>query len=838
MKGIPTACRPGPVLTALALMGLAGVSPRLQAQPIPVLETVASFRNPSADQGLAGSLVAAADGNLYGVTAKGGAINAGTLYRLTPAGVRTVLHSFSGWDGMQPGGLIAGADGHLYGFTVLGGAGNAGTVFRLTTAGSFTSLASVPGGAEGSEPVALAYGADGHLYGVTGFGGTEDSGTAFRVTTAGTYTRLASFTAAGGTPATLVAWSDGHLYGTTVNTSTVFRLTTAGVVSVRASFVSGQQGINPRVLVAGPDAFLYGATESGAASGLGAVFRFDPATSTLNTVLASTAALGGRVVSLSPADPDLLGTREQGVVFRLSTAGVQTTLATVPFPSGLDDATPRNLALRAPSGTIYGTASTDGLSRSQGAIFSIPSPGLTNTLSTFLLEDSPNPGSLIAITGGNFRGITAYGGTNDTGTVFQVSAGGTLSSVVSFAEAQGSFPSVLLQATGGDYFGLNANRIFRLTAGGALSTIFSFSDPANGINPNTLLQATDGQLYGTTVSGGAGGWGTLFSDNQAGTFTTLLSLDYLTQGASPGGLVQGQDGHLYGITAFGGPSDFGTVFRRTSGGVFSTMAVFDGSNGFFPSTLLQGTDGHFYGLASDTVFKMTPGGTLTTLAFLNPALQGTSATVLVQGADGALYGATTLGGAANLGTLFRVTLAGEVSTLASFRPAQGGTPTSLLARPDGTLLGTASGGYGTVFRLRTNGPVPFGSWTDYYFPQGGAGSGGQNDPDGDSASNALEYSRGTDPLVRQNQAALAPVLTTTGSPGQTNYTLQFTYSRPLDRPSASWQVQGTTNLLVWTNVPDSQISVTSTNETRRATLTVPTGTRRMMLRLVTTVAEP
>jgi uncharacterized repeat protein (TIGR03803 family) len=190
-------------------------------------------------------LIEGTDGNFYGTTTLGGAHGGGTVFKITPTGAETVLYSFgaTSTDAFQPrAGLILGSDGNFYGTTYAGGANKeSGTVFKITPAGVETVLYSFGAtSTDGSLPVAgLLQGADGNFYGTTSIGGANgggatNSGTVFKLTPAGVETVLHSFGTSSNDGAepegALIQDADGNLYGTTFfggahNEGTVFKIT-------------------------------------------------------------------------------------------------------------------------------------------------------------------------------------------------------------------------------------------------------------------------------------------------------------------------------------------------------------------------------------------------------------------------------------------------------------------------------------------------------------------------------------------------------------------------------------------------------------------------------------
>jgi uncharacterized repeat protein (TIGR03803 family) len=347
------------------------------------------------------------------------------------------------------------------------------------------------------------------------------------------------------------------------------------------------------------------------------------------------------------------------------------------------------------------------------------------TLVSFTGSNGSDPlfAPLLQGTDGNLYGTTSGGGAHGHGTVFKVTTAGALKTLYSFCAksgcADGSAPYAgLIQAKDGNFYGTteaggsnNAGTVFKITAAGTLTTLhkFNYND---GANPYAaLVQALDGNFYGTTESGGAHILGTVFKMTTTGTLTTLHSFN-LTDGSSPeAALIQAADGHFYSTTYNGGPEGYGTVFKITSGGTLTTLHTFTDSDGraVVPG-LVQASDGNFYGAGSQggnngygTVFMMTPQGTLTTLHSFN-ATDGATPNQLALGSDGKFYGTTISGGTNTDGTIFEITPQGVFTSLHSFAKSDGADPfAGLVQDTDGKFYGTTSFGgaknSGTIFRL-------------------------------------------------------------------------------------------------------------------------------------------
>ncbi|MGC1372264.1 MAG: choice-of-anchor tandem repeat GloVer-containing protein [Candidatus Sulfotelmatobacter sp.] len=325
------------------------------------------------------------------------------------------------------------------------------------------------------------------------------------------------------------------------------------------------------------------------------------------------------------------------------------------------------------------------------------------TFTTLVNFDGPDgaypDAGLVQAANGDFYGTTAGGGANDEGTIFKITPAGGLTTLDSFDGSDGDGPVAdLVQATDGDFYGTTAQggangygTVYKTTSTGQLTTLYSFCSQANcadGSYPWAgLIQAANGNFYGTTSESGANDQGTVFEITPAGKLTRLHSFDG-TDGSSPyAGLIQATDGDFYGTT-YGGADNEGTVFKITSGGTVTTLHIFLGINGAYPRAgLIRSTDGDFYGTTfsggtngDGTVFKITPAGTLTKLHTFDGADGSYPYAGLIQATDGDLYGTTASGGADNEGTVFSLSVG--LGPFVATRPTSGDVGASVI------ILGT------------------------------------------------------------------------------------------------------------------------------------------------------
>ena len=348
------------------------------------------------------------------------------------------------------------------------------------------------------------------------------------------------------------------------------------------------------------------------------------------------------------------------------------TLTTLVNFNGTNGNTPLASLLQGTDGNFYGTTEFGGV-HNLGTVFKVSPAGTLTTLHSFAGNDGSFPqAALIQATDGNLYGTTAQGGTDSDGTIFKITTDGTLTSLYSFTgKADGYDPQSLVQYADGALYGTtdaggagSGGTVFKITPAGLLTTLYTFTGGTDAKNPLAgLVQGGDGNFYGTTDRGGAYLIGAIFKMTPAGALTTLYSFgDGNSDGSGPtAGLIQASDGNFYGTTFDGA----GTIFKITPGGTLTTLHIFQTTDGSGPRAgLIQATDGNFYGTTyyggkqtEGTIFKITQGGTLTTLYNFSGGNDGARPwTGLVEGTDGSLYGTTASGGASNDGTIFKLQL--------------------------------------------------------------------------------------------------------------------------------------------------------------------------------------
>jgi uncharacterized repeat protein (TIGR03803 family) len=344
-------------------------------------------------------------------------------------------------------------------------------------------------------------------------------------------------------------------------------------------------------------------------------------------------------------------------------------------------------------GTLYGAA-TQGAS-DQGLLFKMNTDGTGfAAVQRFATASGSYPRDALWIAGQTLIGTTQMGGVFNRGVVYRVQTDGTGFQLLhSFAGDDGSQPQHgLVQGANGAFYGValyggayqppswGRGTIFRINADGSgFVKLHDFGPSEGGVPYGSLVRGSDGVLYGVTVTGGPYHrfFGTVFRVNGDGTgFATIHNFD------GPGGsepmsrLIEGSDGALYGMTQQGGKYirdpggadpgflGYGVVFKLNRDGTgFTKLHDFDSTNGDSPDhgALVQASDGALYGTTwaggaydRGVIFKINRDGTgFTKLHDFDGANGNQPASPLLEGADGALYGATSRGGGADFGVLYR-----------------------------------------------------------------------------------------------------------------------------------------------------------------------------------------
>jgi uncharacterized repeat protein (TIGR03803 family) len=328
--------------------------------------------------------------------------------------------------------LIQDASGNSYGTTYQGGAFDVGTVFKLDNAGNETILHEFAGTPDGAKPFGgLVRDRGGNLYGTTAEGGTFNSGTVFKVDNSGNEVVLYSFKGApdGYKPmAGLLRDAAGSLYGTTQNgglsnLGAIFKFDNAGNETILYSFAGGTDGQQPLAgLIRDAAGAFYGTTEFGGNHGFGTVFKLD--STNHETVLYSfagpptdgescTAPLirdsGGNLYGTTSA-----GGKGFGTVFRLGKTNRERVL--YKFAGGADGNQPYAGVIRDAAGNLYGTTYNGG-DANLGVVFKVSSTGTETVLHTFSggLTDGANPYAPVLLNsagilfGTTSQGASSYG---------------------------------------------------------------------------------------------------------------------------------------------------------------------------------------------------------------------------------------------------------------------------------------------------------------------------------------------------------------------------------------------------------------------------------------------
>jgi uncharacterized repeat protein (TIGR03803 family) len=373
------------------------------------------------------------------------------------------------------------------------------------------------------------------------------------------------------------------------------------------------------------------------------------------------------------------------------------------------------------------------------------------TLTAFC-PDGAQPDAIFQSTDGNFYGVTntsyaAHGMSVVArgGTIFRMTEAGQFTLLYTFAQNtktgffdQGSNPGGLVEASDGFLYGFastggptsgSAGTVFKIRKTGTdFKVLETFcTSCTNGGFPDSIVVGTDGNLYGTTSSGGVFpkngsceglGCGVVFRLTPPGTYTVLHALNGTTEGSVPLGVIQATDGNLYGAAGY---FTLGTLFRVNPTSSHYTI-VHTFATGTFPSNnLTQASNGLLYGSTRPTtatngsyvvtIFSSDFAGDVQNLQQITfPATKRFTVGPLFQASDGNLWTTSYTGGPSNWGTVFSVTSAGALVDSLPFSTAVGvGPGRGVIQAKDGTLLGTTSAdgtdsqgklAFGTIYTVK------------------------------------------------------------------------------------------------------------------------------------------
>jgi len=460
---------------------LGALATTVQAQTYSVVYNFGDIVLDAVGPQYSGIIAQGRDGNLYTTTPYGGQNGVGAVVKITPTGQETVLYSFNVTDSNEEypfSGLTLGIDGNLYGTTSGAQNTNGGKIFRITPAGVLTFLHTFAVG-EGFYPFAPPIqGTDGNLYGTTAFGGTNGCGTLYKLTASGQFTTIYSFDHANGSfpYAPLIQGTDGNFYGTAweggeSGFGTVFRITTQGKVSKLHSFdyYSGAYPYAP--LVQGKDGNLYGTTDQGGDNDYGTIFKVS--TKGKFTLLHSMSATDGQYPSgglVQSIEGNLYGAAygEPGTIYRITPRGNFSVIHNFDITHGSH---PEVTVVQHTTGILYGDTFNGG-SHGYGTFYS-----LNANLAPFaaLVPTSGKVGRSIGILGQGFTGTTAVS-FNGTSAQFTVSADTFLTVTVPDGATTGV---VTVTTPGGN---LTSKQLFQVTP-----VIKSFSPTSGPVGTSVTI---------------------------------------------------------------------------------------------------------------------------------------------------------------------------------------------------------------------------------------------------------------------------------------------------------------------------------------------------------------
>jgi uncharacterized repeat protein (TIGR03803 family) len=314
--------------------------------------------------------------------------------------------------------------------------------------------------------------------------------------------------------------------------------------------------------------------------------------------------------------------KNYGAIFQLTQAGTLSTLYTFCSLTGCTDgAYPELAPILGSDRNFYGTTTAGGNSNNAGTVYKMTIGGKLTTLYSFCptqpCSDGFAPTGLIQGSNSNFYGVTRNGGAYGVGTFFELTSTGQFNVLHSFCNqpgcTTGSNPGASpMQASNGNFYSTTTGGgfhgggvVYEITPGGSYKALYNFCSQTNCADGNvsqaTLVQDANGNLYGTTLGGGAYGQGTVFEITPTDQYIVLHSFDGIDGEGPQSAVTLANDGNLYGTTTNG--SNDGNIYQITPAGTYTSLysfctnsvcSAYDAAYG-----LLQGTNGIFYGATAD-----------------------------------------------------------------------------------------------------------------------------------------------------------------------------------------------------------------------------------------------
>lgn len=759
-----------------------------QAQSFAKLQTFAKCTTPN-------KLAVGRDGYLYGTTVSGGPNDKGYAYKIAPDGTGyKLLHNFGATDpadATHPSALVLGRDGNFYGTSFQGGTANFGAIFRMSPKGIVTVLHSFYDGSVKNDGLwitgSLMLAKDGSFYGVS-----YGSSLIFRITTSGSYSIIARYYSKlnpgiSDIHDTLVQDNTGAIYGSAgmFGSYAIFKVDPSG--KCIEIYNSNTDGALPGLTASSHPAFVI-LDLGDIASNNGA--SFDPIThenvKTMVNIATNftTTLIRGRdgtlyfikgyvIFSKYTADgnADVLhrwdfstqqaegyqadsliqgadgafygvttygGANDDGVIYRLSQSGEYTVLHTNNDP--LSDFYQPTRPQRGPDGNFY-------LAESKRILKITPS-GETSVLINFNNNRSFGYGypSIVQVNNNGIYCAVTMGGEYGKGSLFKISYTGELTSILSFGKDDDTNIQGLTVSSDSTIFvSTTLNKIYKITPDGVKTDLHQFtSDIGEAYNTHILAAGPDNTLYGFTNSVQGNLYkGLAFSISPSGVFTYIHHYGDGTvanEGVDLAGVMIAANGNIYGITQTGGEYNHGTVYTMTPSGTVTLLHSITVSEDCL-NGIHQGVDGNIYLYNSKNIYKMTPDGGTYMQLYKLPTLPDSyfdngpylnSICTYLDGNIFALCSYSTLDSRIRLPNgagyrLYRLSFKDKVKTMwvdannrlmlmdydaqtqkATRRingPYPGWAPTSIAVRPDGntSVLWTHTSGIVTLWNLEPSG---------------------------------------------------------------------------------------------------------------------------------------